>query len=131
MHPTLWKKYGNNARWFVSDWQINAAEAIRAYFGNKPMYLNNWFWGGPRRNRGTRLPNTTIGATYSQHKFKCAIDFNLKDITPQTIHNTILSHQQYFMGVGITTIEAIEDTPTWVHVDCRHTGLDSILIVNG
>jgi hypothetical protein len=121
--------YGNNARWFVSDWQIIVAEFIREYFGGRPMTINNWYRGGRLHNRGTRTPNTTVGSLYSQHKLAMAIDFSIKELSSPEIYDRILADQKSFLLMGITTMEHIAFTPTWIHIDGRNTGLDELFIV--
>lgn len=124
----IYNKYGNNAVWFIRPELIKLADFIRNWFG-KPMYINNWYWGGPMQNRGYRTPNTTIGSLYSQHKMGAAIDFNIKDLHPDKIRQEILDNEQVFMGAGLTTLEDGAFAPTWVHADIRNTELDYILIV--
>lgn len=96
---------------------------------NVPVTVNNWHTGGQFSERGFRLPNTSIGAKLSQHKFGRACDFNVKGMTPDEVRADILNHQDEFIAAGLTTIEAGEYAPTWVHADCRFTRSDEILIV--
>ncbi|MDK2909652.1 MAG: hypothetical protein PWR20_1219 [Bacteroidales bacterium] len=105
---------------------ILIAQFIRDYFG-RPMTINNWHIGGHFTERGFREPQTHTGAPFSQHKFGRAIDFTLDGLSPEEIRTEILKNQQLFLEKGLTCIEA--KTPTWVHIDCRYTGLDKILIV--
>lgn len=113
------------ARNFISQWQIDTAEAIRKYFG-VPVTINDWKWGGRLHNRGTRSPYAKVGASYSQHKMKCALDFNVKGWSSDDVWNEIRWLKEVAV---ITTIEAKEFTPTWTHIDCRRTGLNHIFIV--
>lgn len=129
VHPRYVTNFGKSARWYVSNWQIETAVFIREFFGHKPVKLNDWYFGGRLKNRGTRLPNSGVGSFYSQHKFANAIDFNIKGLTAQEQFDLIVEHQDEFLKRGITTIESLDFTPTWTHLDGRPTGLDHMLIV--
>lgn len=124
----IYNKYGENSKWFIRPEIIRLAEFYRTWF-NAPLYINNWFWGGDKQNRGFRTPNTSIGALYSQHKLGAAFDCNIRGITPDEVRAEILAHEEEFMKVGLTTLEDGHFAPTWVHSDIRPTGLDNILIV--
>jgi hypothetical protein len=43
------------------------------------------------------------------------------------IRKTILENEQKFIDAGVTTFE--DGTKTWLHLDCRYTMSDKILIV--
>jgi len=101
-------------------------ELIRSTFDN-PVYCNNWYWGGNMMYRGFRPWTTPFGVPYSQHKFGRAMDFNVKDITPDEVRSYILNHQSMFMNAGLTRIEDGRDATTWVHVDLAWTGQNSIV----
>jgi hypothetical protein len=103
-------------------------EGVRNYFG-VPLIINNWWTGGNRHESGFRLPNTTTGALYSQHKFGRAFDMVFPAKTDyEKIRETIRERYDSFKKMGITTIET--NTPTWLHCDCRQTGLDKLYEVN-
>lgn len=98
---------------------------------DKPITINNWATGGQYRESGLRNFNTKTGAKWSQHKFGRAIDVKCKDATPKQIFAVIKAHEQYLIDNQIcTTIENTDYTKTWIHLDCRFTGLDHLLIVN-
>lgn len=128
VHPRFLELFGARAKWYISQWQIDTAEFIRDFF-NRPVIINDYMWGGKMQNRGTRPPNSTVGAYYSQHKMMMAIDFHIKGLTIDHIYNVILSNQSVFMQHGITTIESVEFTPGWIHVDGRRTNMDDMLII--
>lgn len=95
---------------------------------NKPVYINNWKWGGNSKYRGFRPKNTTVGALYSQHKFGRALDFQVKDFTNKQVHNFILKNEKAFFKMGLTRIESVLDAPTWVHIDLAWTNLKKIKV---
>lgn len=117
--PNMYKKWSDKAIWFVDSRIISLAQFIRDYF-DMPMTINNWHIGGNLLSEVYATLHQS-GAQYSQHRFGRAIDFNLSNLTTDEIQKEILKHQEVFMINGLTCIEA--DTPTWVHVDCRYTGL--------
>ena len=56
------------------------------------------------------------------------IDQICEDI--KEVYDFILHNQDKYFGIGLSTIENIEHTPTWLHLDCRLTGLEEFKIVN-
>lgn len=108
---------------------LDIAQGVRNWY-DAPIVINNWHNAGTFQNRGFRAANSTVGATYSQHKFGRAIDINVRGITPQRMYKDIMDDKKYFMDIGVTCIEDIAHTPTWIHLDCRITNLlNDILIV--
>jgi hypothetical protein len=66
----------------------------------------------------------------SQHKFGRAIDIKVSGMTPREVFAIVKAHEDYLIeNQIITTIESLSMTPTWLHLDCRFTGLDRFLIV--
>ncbi|MFO0387607.1 MAG: hypothetical protein ACK505_12570 [Flavobacteriales bacterium] len=108
---------------------ILALQYLREIIG-KPITVNTWARRGNLSLRGYRPEGTRTGAKWSQHKFGRALDFNVDGMTTREVHAVIMQHERYFIERGwITTIEDARDSPTWVHIDCRYTGLDKILVV--
>jgi len=124
----IWNRYGDSSIWFLDPRMIEFMQFVRARY-NVPVLVNTWHTGGSLENRGFRLPNTSIGAKYSQHKFGRAADFNVTGMTPDQVRADIMKNQKDFIAAGLTTIEAGEFAPTWVHADCRLTRMDTILVV--
>ena len=116
----IYKRYGNSSIWFIDKKIVDIAQLLRTNFG-KPVYINNWHLGGARQESGFRVPNTTTGATLSQHKSGRAIDIRIKDFESEEIREYIRNTFTIWNEIGLTTIE--EKTPTWVHLDCRWTGM--------
>jgi len=95
---------------------------------SKPIYCNNWYYGGNSQYRGFRPWTTSVGARYSHHKFGRAIDFQVKDISPDEVRQYLLANETNFMKAGISRIEDGRDAPTWVHIDLAWTGLPNIVV---
>ena len=77
------------------------------------------------------MPDTAVGGKLSQHKFGRAADIKIPGLTSRQIYDEILNHEKIFMAAGLTTLENIDATPTWVHIDIRYQGnSEKIIIVN-
>lgn len=116
-NPQRWER----ARWYVSDFQRDMAETLRELLG-QPIFLNNWHNGdGGRMGRGTRPPGYRPpgGAALSQHYLKCALDVSGKSATPAEILKAIEGDLLRFQALGLTTVEDVGFTKTWLHLDCR------------
>jgi len=125
--PEILENYGGNALWFIDQRIINICQFIRDRF-EVPITINNWFSGGPYRYSAYRDPASTVGALLSQHKAGRAADFRLKGVDSEEIRQDIINNWPLYQDVGLTTIE--RGTPTWVHIDCRNTGRETLFIVN-
>lgn len=117
--PSIYSARGN-ACWQLLDPDIlRAADWLRGIFG--PITVNNSYLGGRYSESGLRRWDTTVGATYSQHKFGRALDLKFKaPVTPQQVYAHIMANQNEARANGITTVEDINRTPTWLHIDCRN-----------
>ena len=125
----IWDQYGPKSLWFVDMRLIEGAEWLRGYF-NAAIIINNWHTGGPFQNRGFRHPDSTVGGKLSQHKAGRAIDFNVVGIKPQKVWSMLVDDwQTVAQHTFFTTIEDIDDTPSWVHIDGRSNKSNEPLIV--
>jgi len=55
----------------------------------------------------------------SQHTFGRAIDIKSPGISSLTIYNKLIQNTTILSNLGVTTLEDINFTPGWVHIDCR------------
>ncbi len=124
--PVIYEKYEDKAIWFVDSRLFVMAQFIRDRFG-KPITINNYLTGGSYQYSAFRDSTCTIGAVNSQHRHGRAIDFRIKGMSPQEVREDIIRNYGLYRPAGLTTIEA--DTATWVHVDCRNTNQETLLIV--
>ena len=128
--PGIYSTHGKRSVIFMDMRIVTGLQYIREQHG-KPIKVNNWWDGGSLDERGLREFKTITGAKYSQHKFGRAVDSNATGLTTKEYFDLVMSHEKYLVDNQlITTIENIASTPTWLHCDCRYTGLDHILIVN-
>ena len=122
--PT-WEKLGENSIWMLNQKAVDGLIALRIAL-DKPITVNNYFWGGNLSNRGYRSIYSTVGGKFSQHRVGNAFDINVKGMTPDQVYDYILDNYKAF---GITTIEHKSFTHTWTHIDFRKTNEKTIKIV--
>ena len=116
--PSLIKQRGLQTVELFDFRYAKAIDGFRDFFDTS-VYMNNYYWGGNKSNRGLRHPNTTVGSVLSQHKFGRAMDCNIKGLTADQVRQQILDNQEYFLKLGWTTIEDGRFAPTWNHIDMR------------
>jgi len=105
---------------------IKLAQFFHDYF-KVPITINNWQSGGQYKESGLRTWLSKTGAVYSQHKYGRAADLKLEGLEPEEVRKEIRRMWHEFKAAGLTTIE--KDTPNWVHIDVRFTGLETLLEV--
>lgn len=125
----VYEMFGDRALSFLDKRIIDVVQLLRDLSG-RPIIINNWHNGGKFSESGYRTPNTKTGARYSQHKFGRAADVKVTDMSPKDVVELIKKNEALFMAAGLTTIENVEHTPTWTHLDCRWTNSKKILFVN-
>jgi hypothetical protein len=127
--PQAWKQFGESSIWLIDKRIVDFAEWFSDYIDQKAI-VNDWHTGREYKQSGYRIPtDQTSKAEFTQHKFGRAEDLKAKgmdyEVLRDVIRDNFKSLNQMF---GITTIE--KDCPTWLHVDCRWTGLNTLLEVN-
>src|SRR3989304_5335996 len=126
---SVYTQFGDKSIWFVDINLINLAQAVRDFFG-ATVTINNWHSKGTLQNRGYRIPLSEEGGKISKKMIGRAVDISFKDLTVTEAYDKILKNEKLFMSFGLTTLEDILYTKTWLHLDIRNTGLiDKILIV--
>jgi hypothetical protein len=129
--PTIYKVWGAGSIKFLDPRIVILADAYRDFF-DASVLINNWVFnpkGTVYKERGYRTPTSKTGASSSQHKFGRAFDCNVKGLTPREVYNAVVANYEFFKQFGLTTIEDIKFTPTWLHSDCRWHDEDGLLIV--
>ena len=124
--PAIYEHFVDKSIWFIDPKIVQMAQFIRDRFG-KPVTINNYLTGGNYQYSAFRDSACTIGATNSQHRHGRAIDFRIQGMSPMEIRADIIKNFDLYRPSGLTTIEG--GTPTWIHIDCRNTNMDSLLIV--
>jgi hypothetical protein len=108
------------------------------YPNNTYIVVNNWNSGGQRQQSGYRHRDTSVGAEYSQHRFGRAVDVQVfvknskgtRQLTSKEVNDVIFKNKKRLMDKGLTTVENFAFTNGWNHLDCRHTGMSDLLVVN-
>lgn len=140
---SLWLMFGKKCIWFINPKIIELAQFNKDFFSEHygqeiSVTINDWLWGGNYNHSGFRFPDDLLHdseTTFHQGGLCSAVDkkYRFKEtreiIDPEEIRTIILEHEAEFMAKGLTTLESGNIAKTWVHSDCRNTGLDNILIV--
>lgn len=116
--PAIYTYFGERSWWYISPVIVGIADHLRQVIG-QPLIINNWHRGGSWQFRGYRPPQTEVGAAYSMHRLGLAIDVSSPGLTPPQLIRFIEQEKEKFIEIGLTTIEMIRYTPTWLHLDCR------------
>lgn len=125
----IYERWGERSISFLDKKILLLADFIRDRFG-KPMIINNWHEGGLFSYRGFRQRSCEVGGDLSQHRFGRAIDFNISGLTAQEVYKDIIDNQDMYMKAGATTVEGIEFTTGWTHIDIRQLlEINKLLIV--
>jgi hypothetical protein len=103
---------------------IRFIDTLRDKLG-KPIVINDWCFGGKNHQRGLRTESSTYYKRFSQHTYGRALDFNVVGMDSDDVRQYILEHRNedwckdiMFMETGIS----------WVHVDCRYTPNNEIIL---
>lgn len=124
--PEVYEARGEQSWQLLDVYLVITLDQLRDEFG--PIVVNNWHFGGNFKYSGLRPLTGGVGAQFSQHRFGRAADCKPQAITPQEMHAHILANQAKFPHLRV--LEAIEATPSWVHVDVRNHSRPDIWVVN-
>lgn len=101
---------------------VKAWQWIRSQRGHT-IYMNTWGINAPEwypemTGRGLRIPSKK-GHNTSQHYYGRALDGDEPGVDNKELYQFCLDNGAKLLSMGVTTIEHIDYTPTWVHLDCR------------
>ena len=113
-----------NAAWLIDPKIVRVLDLLREKLG-APVVVNNWHTGGPFKSSGFRSMSDKTGAMFSQHRRGCAADVKVSGRTPKDVLSVINANFEEFKAAGLTTIEDVNFTPTWLHLDCRPVQIDN------
>lgn len=118
-----WSILGPNAAYLIEPRTIRIADLLREKAGS-PIVINNWhYWrpglGSKYRSSGFRAKWDKTGGELSQHRRGCAGDHKSTVYTPAKLLQIIMDNKSEFLELGLTTIEDLINTPTWLHLDSR------------
>jgi hypothetical protein len=115
--PDVIASRGDQAWQLMDERILRGADWLREKFG--PCVINGKFNGKGFTESGLRSPFTTTGAKWSQHKFGRAVDMKFLKVNVKEVYDYILANQPEARANGITTVENIAHSPSWLHCDCR------------
>ena len=124
--PEVYAERGEAASQLMDKRIVDVAQWISDKTG-KDIIVNGTLAGHIYTESGLRNFNTTTGAKWSQHKYGRALDLKVVGMTPEEGRQLLKDNWEELKAIGLTCIE--KDTPGWVHIDCRYTGLDYLLEV--
>lgn len=123
--PSIFSHYGAKSSQFLDHRSGALLDRIREFLG-EPISINGLFNGVAFSNSGFRTPDTLVGGKLSQHKFGRAYDLKIslthKIKSYEEFRQIIRDNFEELNKLGLTTIEL--NTPTWLHLDMRFTGLN-------
>jgi len=113
-----------NAAWLIDPNIVRILDLLREKLG-APVIVNNWHTGGPFKSSGFRSMSDKTGAMFSQHRRGCAADVKSAGRKPADLLAIINANFEEFKAAGLTTIEDVNFTPTWLHLDCRPVAIEN------
>ncbi len=125
--PETHQQRGDQSWHLIDRTAAGILDQLRLAYG--PLTVNDWLWGGNYTMSGFRPPGTDVGADLSQHRFGRAFDVKPSDTTVQHMYADILDNMAMWRDLGLTVLEDVHHTPTWLHFDARWTGQDGIVVV--
>ncbi len=117
VHPKAIQALGDRAWTLMDERILRGADWLRELFG--PCTINGKFGGKSFTESGLREFSTGTGAPFSQHKFGRALDLKFHKVTCKEVYDYIIRNPGQARENGITTVEDIAFTGTWLHIDCR------------
>lgn len=116
--PVIFSRFGQRAWWFISPQIVAVLDQLRDDLG-RAVIVNDWHRRGQFSMSGYRPPETKVGAPYSMHRMGLAADVKVRGLTPAEVLAVIQSDLPKYLALGLTTVENLDATPTWLHLDCR------------
>jgi hypothetical protein len=115
-----------DALWKIfDDGLLMMLDKLKETFPHGSMSINDYFWNGKREWSGIRTKDSKYYSSGSMHSVGQAFDIVFSEYDVGSIRNYILLHQDEF-----EYITRMEDKVNWLHIDCKHTGKDEIILFN-
>ena len=122
LHPKLYKKIvqaGLNPSVYINKRLLDVVQLYRELCGH-PVIINNWATGGNFINSGVRYMLDNPYGALSRHLFGLAADLKVFEKGVQwpasKMIKVIEEHGTQLQVKGLTTIEHIGYTKTWLHL---------------
>jgi hypothetical protein len=92
------------------------------------LTINNWSWGGARRNSGLRSQNSSVGAPKSAHKIGKAVDIVSPKITTKQLWE-LIDKNQSLLPTKIRIEKTSGGKPiTWLHIDTNAASTQNVKV---
>lgn len=117
-----WSILGPKCAFLIDPKVVRVSDLIRELAG-AAVKINNWHY----RKRGQQLYDSSgfraiwdnTGGSLSQHRCGRAADYKVTGFSPSLLLILIQRNKERFLEAGLTTIENLDATPTWLHGDVR------------
>lgn len=117
-----WETLGPEAASMIDPRIVAVADQLRIHT-DAPIIINNWH----SRRAGEKLFDSSgfravwdkTGGKLSQHRRGAAADLKSRKYTPGQMLQIIKDHAGVYQELGLTTVENLQYTPTWLHCDVR------------
>ncbi len=113
------------SQWMIKKQVVQICDKIRELSG-APCTVNNWHFAKPGATiyewsgyRPLWTPASVGSGSLSQHRLASAADLKARGLTPKQVHALIFEHAELFKSLGLTTLEDLEYTKSWTHIDIR------------
>lgn len=126
--PGTFSKLGDRSWIVFRPEALRMLDDVREFLG-VPCVVNDWYKGGGFKYSGFRPPSCTVGAPLSAHRLGCAFDIKPKSMTIKAAWAKIQGAATDPRLSRVRRAEAIEDTPTWLHLDVYEHDGAGILVV--
>lgn len=114
-----WRALNFKAACLIDPKIVRVCDLLREKSG-KAVIVNNWFMnGGKYDSSGYRAPWDATGGKLSQHRRGCAADVKVSGLNPKSVFELVMDNRIEFEVCGLTTMEHLDFTPTWNHLDTR------------
>jgi hypothetical protein len=128
VHKNIYNRLGAYSIRYINKELIMVLQTLRMIAG-VPLTVNNYFTGGQRTNSGLRDFTNPLNATMSVHFTGMAVDI-VSSKTPFELFDLIQEHKEMFIELGLTTIEDVNITKTWLHLSVENIPvIDEIRII--
>lgn len=117
-----WSILGPKCAYLIDPKIVRVSDLLRELAG-AAVKINNWHYAKRGQNvydsSGFRAIWDSTGGSLSQHRCGRAADYKVTGFSPSLLLILIQRNKAAFVEAGLTTIENIQFTPTWLHCDVR------------
>ena len=125
--PHVYNRFGEAAWDFLDRDLLDVLLFIREHL-NRPIYINNYKWGGDKSQRGLRCncdplvkEKTSLEKPYlSAHIFGKGVDFHVQGMSAEEVRKWIADYQVY-----LPCKCRIEESVGWCHIDTLSYGMSA------